>query len=41
MGYNGMLVLTRLFGLFLGAISVDMIASGIWGLYMSMASLPV
>ncbi|NPE27303.1 NAAT family transporter [Methanococcoides sp. SA1] len=37
MGYNGMLVLTRLFGLFLGAISVDMIASGIWGLYMSMA----
>ncbi|MCD4808253.1 MAG: MarC family protein [Methanococcoides sp.] len=40
-GYNGMLVLTRLFGLFLGAISVDMIASGIWGLYVSMVSLPV
>lgn len=40
MGYNGMLVLTRLFGLFLGAISVSMIASGIWGIYLSMVSLP-
>ncbi|WP_440951924.1 MarC family protein [Methanococcoides sp. FTZ1] len=40
MGYNGMLVITRLFGLFLGAISVSMIASGIWGLYLSMSGLP-
>ncbi|KGK99670.1 MarC family transcriptional regulator [Methanococcoides methylutens] len=40
MGYNGMLVLTRLFGLFLGAISVTMIASGIWGIYLSMIALP-
>ncbi|ABE51508.1 MarC family protein [Methanococcoides burtonii] len=39
MGYNGMLVLTRLFGLFLGAISVSMIASGIWGLYLSLNPL--
>ncbi|WP_135611826.1 MarC family protein [Methanococcoides sp. AM1] len=40
MGYNGMLVLTRLFGLFLGAISVTMIASGIWGIYIGMVGLP-
>ncbi|MGM0770761.1 MAG: MarC family protein [Halobacteriota archaeon] len=40
MGYNGMLVITRLFGLFLGAISVSMIASGIWGLYLIMSGLP-
>ncbi|WP_135612323.1 MarC family protein [Methanococcoides sp. AM1] len=39
MGYNGMLVLTRLFGLFLGAISVSMVASGIWGIYLSLNSL--
>ncbi|MCD4820839.1 MAG: MarC family protein [Methanococcoides sp.] len=38
-GYNGMLVLTRLFGLFLGAISVTMIASGIWGIYLSLNPL--
>ncbi|WP_305064353.1 MarC family protein [Methanococcoides sp.] len=38
-GYNGMLVLTRLFGLFLGAISVSMIASGIWGIYLSLNPL--
>lgn len=38
-GYNGMLVVTRLFGLFLGAISVSMIASGIWELYLSMSGL--
>ncbi|MEL4304570.1 MarC family protein [Methanococcoides sp. LMO-2] len=40
MGYNGMLVITRLFGLFLGAISVSMIASGVWGLYLIMSGLP-
>ncbi|AKB85180.1 MarC family protein [Methanococcoides methylutens] len=39
MGYNGMLVITRMFGLFLGAISVSMIASGVWGLYLSMSGL--
>ena len=38
-GHNGMLVLTRLFGLFLGAISVSMVASGIWGIYLSLNSL--
>ncbi|MDA0524314.1 MarC family protein [Methanococcoides alaskense] len=38
-GYNGMLVLTRLFGLFLGAISVSMVASGIWGIYLSLNPL--
>ncbi len=35
-GLTGMMVLTRLMGLFLGAIAVDFIAQGIKGIYISL-----
>lgn len=34
MGMTGMLVMTRLMGLFLGAIAVGFISDGIWNIYM-------
>jgi multiple antibiotic resistance protein len=36
LGVSGSLVVTRVMGLFLGAIAVNFIAIGIWNLYMSM-----
>lgn len=36
MGLTGMMVMTRLMGLFLGAIAVDFIAQGIKGIYISL-----
>jgi multiple antibiotic resistance protein len=37
-GVTGMLVMTRIMGLFLGAIAVDFIATGIWNIYLSHVS---
>ena len=36
LGVSGSLVVTRVMGLFLGAIAVNFIAIGIWNIYMSM-----
>jgi multiple antibiotic resistance protein len=36
MGYTGMLVISRLLGLFLAALAVDMIINGIWNVYQTL-----
>lgn len=40
-GMTGMLVMTRLMGLFLGAIAVSFIAEGIWHIYLELLKTPV
>ena len=36
MGYTGMMVTTRLLGLFLAALAVEMIINGVWNIYNSL-----
>lgn len=40
-GMTGMLVMTRLMGLFLGAIAVSFISEGIWNIYLELLKTPV
>ncbi|MCX9009554.1 MAG: NAAT family transporter [Candidatus Methanoperedens sp.] len=40
-GMTGMLVMTRLMGLFLGAIAVGFISEGIWHIYLELLKTPV
>jgi multiple antibiotic resistance protein len=37
-GYNGMLVFTRIMGLFLAALAADFVTTGIWNVYTALSS---
>jgi len=38
-GYNGMLVFTRIMGLFLAALAVNFVTTGIWSVYTALSSV--